>query len=73
MSDHYVTVALPQLPDGRSVIPEQMLAEHPDLRDILSRGHNYWVYSPLTMMWLSPREATDGNDNTTLAELEGEK
>ena len=68
MTDHYVTVALPQFPDGRSFIPEQMLAEYPDLRDVLSRGSNYWVYSPLTSMWLSPREATDGIDSTALTE-----
>lgn len=63
MSDRYVSVALPQLPDNRTFISDEMLKQDHSLQDFVSRGHNYWEYSMLMSMWLSPIAELKGQDD----------
>jgi len=50
----YESVPLPQLPDGRTFISDEMIASDPSLSGLLERGHNFWTYDRRLFAWVSP-------------------
>lgn len=52
MSDKYESSALPRLPDGRTYISDEMLAQDYTLQKILYRWHNSISYDALKQLWI---------------------
>lgn len=59
MSSAFEDVALPRLPDGRTYISDEMIAQDPALPEFVRRGHNFWSYDHLQQHYVSPHQEDD--------------